>query len=461
LSKYAEILADLERRIASGEYAAGRKLPSVREAAALYGCSVNTMVRAYAELEKRHAVYSIPRSGHYVVDGPSGRREAADGPIDLSASTPDPELFPLQDFRHCLNQALDAHGRELFTCADGRGLEPLRQALASHFAEDQVFAGAERIRIVPGVNRALELLARMPFPNGNGTILVEQPSYDLYLRFLEEAGIPVRGIGRTAEGVDLDELERLFRSGGIKFFYTMTRHHSPLGASYSLEERKAIARLAGKYGVYVVEDDYLADMGDARGLDPIHAYDRSGHVIYLKSFSKTVFPGLRLGAAVLPERLLKPFDGMRRYGDTPPLTQAALEVYLRSGMYERHRRMIRNRYAERMRALAAALKLHGAGDWPCAPDIRPGLYAPLMLPRTVNLERLARRLADRGVRVVSGKAGYLKSYRDWMKFLRLSVARANPQRIEEGVRRIAEEVRREAGRSPEGIFPRWKGAMRR
>jgi len=447
LSKYAEILTDLERRIASGAFAAGQKLPSVRDAAGLYGCSVNTVARAYAELERLHAVYSIPRSGYYVVESPVRRRGAAtDGAIDLAASTPDPEWFPYEDFRHCLNQALDTYRHDLFACADEDGLEALRRALATRFAAEQVFAGAERIRIVPGVNRALELLAKMPFPNGNAAILTEQPSYDLYMRFLEAEGLPVRGIARTAEGVDLDELERHFRQGGIKFFYTMSRHHSPLGTSYSLEERKAIARLAGKYDVYVVEDDYLADLGDERGLDPIHAYDRTSHVIYLKSFSKMIFPGLRLGAIVLPERLLKPFREHRRYGDTPLLTQAALEVYMKSGMYERHRRVIRSGYAERRQTLIGALRRHGIGDWIGAPDNRPGLYVPLMLPRTVNLERLVKKLAARDVRVVSGKAGYLQSYRDRMKFLRLSIARACPERIEEGVRRIAEEVRREAGR---------------
>jgi DNA-binding transcriptional MocR family regulator len=447
LSKYADILADLELRIASGEFAAGRKLPSVREAAGLYGCSVNTVVRAYAELERRHAVYSVPRSGHYVVDSPARRNRAEDGLIDLSASTPDPELFPLRDFRHCLDQALGTWQCELFTCADERGFEPLRQALVAHLAGDQVFANAERIRIVPGVNRALELLAKMPFPNGHEAVLVEQPSYDLFLRYLEAENIPVRTIARAPEGIDLDELERHFRQGGIKFFYTMARHHSPLGTSLAAEERKAIARLAGRYGVYVVEDDYLADLGDARGLDPIRAYDRDARILYLKSFSKMVFPGLRLGAAVLPEELLEPFDRARRYGDTPLLTQAALEVYMRSGMYDRHRRAIRERYAERMRAMLDALGRHGAGEWIGAPDARRGLYVPLMLPRTVNLERLAGRLAARGVRVVSGKTGYLRSYRERVKFLRLSVARADPGRIGEGVRRIMEEARREAGRS--------------
>jgi DNA-binding transcriptional MocR family regulator len=402
------------------------------------------MVRAYVELEKRHTIYSVPRSGYYVVERPGRRGGPAEGEtIDFASSTPDPCVFPYLDFQHCLNKALDTYKYDLFTCADWNGLEPLRHALVSHLAGDQVFASAEQILLTPGVNRALEILAKMPFPNGNSTILVEQPSYDLYMRFLEAEGVPVRGIARTAAGIDLDRLETIFRQDGIKFFYTMPRHHSPLGTSYSVDERKAIARLAGKYHVYIVEDDYMADLGNNRGFDPIYAYDGTSHVVYLKSFSKIIFPGLRLGAAVLPDDLLKTYREYQRYADTSLLTQAALEVYIKSGMYERHRRDIGEQYAVRLRALNEVLRRHHAAGWLDVPDVRSGVYVPFRLPRTVNLERLVKRLAAHRILVVSGKSSYLKLYRDWEKFLRISISRVRPERIEEGVRRIVEEVRRE------------------
>ncbi|MBB3131439.1 DNA-binding transcriptional MocR family regulator [Paenibacillus rhizosphaerae] len=444
MKKYLDILADIERKISEGQFESGQKLPSVRNAAKMYGCSVSTVTRAYTELESRHMIYSIAQSGYYVVEKPGKGPAAAEGEqIDFDSASPDPALFPYLDFRHALNQALDTYQSHLFTCGEAEGLEMLRHTLVSHFAEDQVFAQEERIIVSAGANQALEILAKMPFPNGKSIILVEQPSYDIYLRYLEAEGIPVCGISRTTAGIDLQQLEEKFKHGQIKFFYTMSRYHSPLGTSFSREERKAIARLAGKYDVYVVEDDYMADLGEEPGADPIYAYSGMSHVIYLKSFSKIIFPGLRLGAAVLPEKLLKTFCEYKRYADTSQLSQAALEVYIKSGMYERHKRKIRSQYAARIRELNEAVLRHNGSGLIDIPPVSSGLYVPFKLPKRVNLERLVERLAAKKILVASSKRFYLSDYMEREKFLRISIARAQPERIEEGVREIIGEVSRE------------------
>ncbi|OXM82854.1 PLP-dependent aminotransferase family protein [Paenibacillus rigui] len=444
MRKYLDILSDMEHKINEGQFLSGHKLPSVRNAAKLYGCSVSTITRAYAELEKRDAIYSMAQSGYYVVGKPRTQLDVTQSKgVDFASSSPDPSVFPYLDFRHCMNKALDTYKSDLFTCGDSKGLVTLRHTLVSHLAGDQVFAKAERIVVTSGAQPALDLLAKMPFPNGNSVILVEQPSYDIYLRFLEAEGIPVIGIARTAAGIDLQELEARFKHGEIKFFYTMPRYHSPLGTSYSVGERKAIARLASKYDVYIVEDDYMADLGEEPGADPIYAYNRTSHVVYLKSFSKIIFPGLRLGAAVLPEKLLETFDKYKRYPDASQLTQAALEVYIKNGMYERHKRKICNQYAARIHALNEAVRRHNDAGLLEIPDIRSGVYVQFKLPQAVNLERLIKRLSEKDIAVASGKRFYLSDYKEREKFLRISISRARPELIEDGVQAILEEVRRE------------------
>ncbi|MDQ0061667.1 aminotransferase-like domain-containing protein [Paenibacillus harenae] len=442
MKKYFSILSDMENKIREGQYVPGQKLPSVRSSAESYGCSISTITRAYAELEKRHAVYSIPQSGFYVVEKPGDWRDNRDGKmIDFATVLPDLDAFPYLDFQHCLNKAIDIYKYDLFTYGDPKGLESLRHTLVSHLAGDQVFAKAEQIIVTSGAQQALEILAKMPFPNGNAAVLVEQPSYDIYLRYLEAEGIPVHGIARTAAGIDLRELEQKFGSGGIKFFYTMSRYHNPLGTSYNADERKAIARLAGKYDVYVVEDDYMADLGAERQFDPIYAYDRSSHVVYLKSFSKIIFPGLRLGAIVLPERLLKTFRIYKSYPDTSLLSQAALEVYIKNGMYERHKHKICSLYASRMRALNESVERYNEAGLIEVPGVSSGIYAQFKLKPTVNMERLIKRLAQRNISVVPGKAFYLSDYLEREKFLRISISQTRPEQIDEGVKAIVEEVR--------------------
>lgn len=443
VKKYAAILADIEQKIELGQFAPGQKLPSVRSAAAHYGCSVSTVTRAYAELEKSHAIYAAPQSGFYVVDKPAKEGDGRDdGVLDLASALPDIDLFPYLDFQHCLNKAIDTYKHDLFTYGSHQGMESLRRTLVNHLAVDQVFAKAEQIFIASGVQQTLEMLAKMPFPNGKEVILVEQPSYDIYLRFLETEGLPVRGIARTADGIDLAELEEMFQSGGIKFFYTMSRYHNPLGTSYTVREREAIARLADKYDVYVVEDDYMADLGEERCFDPIFAYSRKGHAIYLKSFSKIIFPGLRLGAAVLPLHLVETFHRYRRYPDTSLLSQAALDIYIKNGMYERHKRHICSQYAARIRAANEAIRRHNREGLVEASNVDSGIYIQLKVQPRVNLERLIARLEERGIRVVSGKRHYLSDFREREKFIRISISRADPERIDEGIRAIIEEVKR-------------------
>jgi len=442
MKKYSEILADIEQKRAEGELRPGQKLPSVRQAADMYGCSINTVTRAYAELEKRHAIYSIPQSGYYIVEDEEEEAGIDDGVIDFASSSPDLNVFPYRDFQHCLNKAIDTYKYHLFTYGNPKGLDALRETLVKHLADDQVFAKAKQIAVTSGIQQALQTLARMPFPNGRTAVLVEQPSYNLYLKFLEAEGLPVKSIARTADGIDLQLLEEIFRGGDIKCFYTMSRHHNPLGTSYGVREKKTIARLAAKYDVYVVEDDYMADLGDRRGFDPIFAYDQSGHVVYLKSFSKIIFPGLRIGAVVLPEPLLDRFHTYNGQNVAALLSQAALDIYIKNGMYEKHREKIFRQYESRIEILHDAVKTYNDAGLLEVADVRSGVYTQFKVPQAVNLERVVDRLKERGVLVQSGKQFYLSDYLQREKFLRISISRARLEQIHEGVKAIIEEVKR-------------------
>ncbi|MCG7409950.1 PLP-dependent aminotransferase family protein [Paenibacillus sp. ACRRX] len=441
MKKYDAILSDMEEKIKNQQYKPGHKLPSVRSAAALYHCSISTIIRAYAELEKRHAIYSIPQSGFYVVDILGNSCDNADNDmIDFASASPDINVFPYLDFQHCLNKAIDTYKYNLFTYGDTHGLDKLRHTLVSHLASDQVFAPAERIFVTSGIQPVLELLSNMDFPGSGTSILVEQPGYDIYLRYLESKNIPVIGIARTAAGIDLAAVEAHFSSGKIKFFYTMPRYQNPLGTTLSADERKAIAELATKYDVFIVEDDYMADLGAERNFEPIFAYNRSSHVIYVKSFSKIIFPGLRLGAAVLPERLINKFNDASRYGDTSLLSQAALEVYINNGMYERHKHKIISQYEERIRLLNEAVGRYNEAGLIEVPVINSGIYIQFKLPQKVNLEQLTKRLAKRKVHVVSGRGFYLNDYAEREKFIRISISRAKSESIDDGVKAIIEEI---------------------
>jgi len=453
--KYETLKEELKRQINSGAIKPGGKLPSIRELSLQWACSKNTVIRAIDELEKEHLIYSIPKSGYYAIVRPSISEDQPPRRIDFAVAAPDPGIIPYEEIQHGLNRAVQLYGDHLFSYGDPLGFPSLREAISRHLAASQIFAGPERISIVSGSQQALHLLASMPFPNGKSAILVEQPCYPGMLKIMGLLGITAIGVARTESGLDLDELERHFRNNAIKFFYTVPRYHNPLGTSLSRVEKEAIASMAEKYDVFIVEDDYLADLEMDSKSDPICSYDYSGRVVYVRSFSKVMLPGLRLGAAVLPEALIKLFSMYKASSDlsTTALSQAALEIHLGSGLFQRHVARMRERYGVRMMALQEA----------CSRDLNEkegfrlsrsagGIFAQLQLPDHLDAEELAAAVRQKDVHVLPTVYCYLPSVASTNSW-RLSIIRTSEKEIEDGIRIIrqtADELTNQRKTSPLG-----------
>ncbi|MCD9025354.1 PLP-dependent aminotransferase family protein [Cohnella silvisoli] len=444
MREFAKVMNDIERQIEDGAIRGGQKLPSIREMSDRYSCSKSTVIRAYSELEKRHLVYSIPQSGYYAVQK---KIQSEPNPelsvIDFSSAAPDPELFPYLDFQHCLNKAIDMYRSHLFTYGTPQGLPSLLNVLTKHLTSHQVFTHPEHIMITSGTQQALAILSTMPFPNGKRTVLLEQPSYHLMIQLLLCHGIPVQGITRTESGIDLNELEQLFRTGDIKMFYTIPRFHNPLGTSYTEKTKKAIGELAKRYDVYVVEDDYLADLETDTKSDPIFAYE-SSHVVYLKSYSKILFPGLRVGVSVLPPALLETFSKHKRLSDidSSMLSQAALEIYIQSGMFERRKQKITDSYHSRLLRLNRALDAFNDTE-----DIHParvpsGLHTHIALPEQLHIPTLLTRLNKKRIILKEIEPSYLPSFEKRQPMLKLSITRVNEEQIDEGISAIFTEIKK-------------------
>ncbi|MCY9694688.1 aminotransferase-like domain-containing protein [Paenibacillus alginolyticus] len=446
MHKYSHIFNDIERQIENGHIRSGQKLPSIRELSITYSCNKSTVIRAYTELEKRHLIYSIPQSGYYAVQKRTDAFHPAEHLVyDFSSGAPDPELFPYLDFKHCINKAIDTYKNDLFVYGTPQGLPSLLKVLTKHLANYQVFTNPSNIHVTSGVQQALSVLALMPFPNGKRGVLLEQPSYYLFIRLLEMYQIPAFGITRTASGIDLDELERIFRTEDIKFFYTMPRFHNPLGSSYSEQTKKAIAQLAKRYDVYIVEDDYLADLENDTKSDPIFAY-ASNHVVYLKSYSKILFPGLRVGAAVLPTDLTLTFSNYKKLSDidSSMLSQAALEIYIQSGMFERRKRKIRDSYSRRLMHLNKSLLANSDTAYLSPSEVTSGVYTHIIVPAHLHIPTLLDRLRKKRVTLQNLEDYYLPAF-GAEHLLSLSVTQVSEERIEAGVRLIADEIKRMLG----------------
>ena len=435
-AKYAGIMGEVKKQLANGSLLAGSKLPSVRQMSEWFACSKNTVIKAYSELEKEHIIYSVPKSGYYVVNqfqNPENKSHA----IDFLSAGPDKSVMPYIEFQHCMNQAIDTYKEELFTYSDQQGLYSLRVQLVKYLQNLQVFTDPERLFVVSGSQQALNLLVSMPFPNGKNHILIEQPTYFGFIESATLHQVKTFGIDVTMEGIDLERLEYIFRNNDIKFFYIVPRFQNPLGHSYTNHEKKKIVELAEKYDVYIVEDDFLGDLDPNAKSDPLFSYNPSGRVIYVKSFSKIFLPGLRIALVVLPKLMINHFLRYKFSADfnSPVLSQGALEIYLKSGMLDGHMKRIKELYQKKMKLLQEACELLlPVGTQFSKPA--SGFYLSVFLPERVTAKQVVSVLREKEIYVDDASRMFLPEYKK-DNLVRLCISQVNESQIQPGVEQLA------------------------
>ena len=330
-SKYQAVVSFLKKGIESGKFPTGSRLPSIRQLSQDFHCSKDTIQRALLELRHEQYLYAKPQSGYYVLE--QGQHQ------DLEIEVTDEHASAYDDFRICVNETLIGRENYLFNYYDNQeGLEELRQSVHQLLFNQALYCKPDQLVLTSGTQQALFILSQIDFPSQRAEILVEQPTYHRMNRLLVAQGLAYQTIERRIDGIDLEELEQQFKSGKIKFFYTIPRFHYPLGHSYSDQEKKAILDLANQYGVYIVEDDYLGDLDSKKG-QTFHYLDTEDRVIYIKSFSTSLFPALRITALILPNALKEAFVSYKNIldYDSNLIMQKALSLYIDSQLFEKNR----------------------------------------------------------------------------------------------------------------------------
>ena len=330
-SKYQAVVSFLKKGIESGKFPTGSRLPSIRQLSQDFHCSKDTIQRALLELRHEQYLYAKPQSGYYVLE--QGQHQ------DLEIEVTDEHASAYDDFRLCVNETLIGRENYLFNYYDNQeGLEELRQSVHQLLFDQALYCKPDQLVLTSGTQQALFILSQINFPSKGAEILVEQPTYHRMNRLLVAQGLAYQTIERRIDGINLEELEKQFKSGKIKFFYTIPRFHYPLGHSYSDQEKRAILDLANQYGVYIVEDDYLGDLDPKKG-QTFHYLDTEDRVIYIKSFSTSLFPALRITALILPNAIKEAFVSYKNIldYDSNLIMQKALSLYIDSQLFEKNR----------------------------------------------------------------------------------------------------------------------------
>lgn len=439
--KYEDIIFYIKKEVLEGNIKPGGKLPSIRNICEKFKCSKVTAVKVYNILKEEKFTYSLPKSGHYLIENNiSINKNVQENVIDFCTIAPDERILPYKEFQHCSNIAMELYKENLFENKYSRGLESLIGIVAKQLQNYQVFTNRKNIFITSGAQQAINILTMMPFSNGKKNVLIEQPTYHGIIMSLEINKVKAIGIERASYGINFNELERLFKDGDIKFFYTIPRFHNPTGFSYSNDDKKRILKLAEKYDVYIVEDDYLADLEVDNKLDSIYSFDSNSRVIYLKSYSKVLLPGLRVAAVVLPQSLTPNFELYKRWCDinTSIISQGTLEIYINSGMYNVHMKNLRKIYSGRMDCLDKLTK--NINDVNIKWNVpHSGLFSSIEIKNTIYNDDVIKRLYKKHVLIEDCKTFFSNEF-NYDKIIRISVSRANNSEIEKGVSIILDEL---------------------
>lgn len=491
---FRQLAAALRDWIDTGRLAPGEKLPPSRELVAALGVSRTTVTQAYLALGELGVVRAHVGRGTFVV-GPAsaralpvaphrpapGNRRAAPAPRPIAVPRPfawggllaardraqppsgilralhdtsplafdfrgghvDPHSFPGRALAQACTRALRRHSAAIATHRDPRGWLALRTQIARGLVARGIVCTADDVTIVGGAQQGLDLIGRTVLDPGD-TVVIEQPGYFGAALAFRTCGAHLVGVDVDERGLRTDELARLLRARRAKLLYTTPAVQSPTGVTLADDRRAALRELADRHQVPIVEDDYDAEMRLGTAAPPaLKAHDPAGHVVYVGTFSKAIFPGLRIGYVVAARPLLERLAVAQLTSafQISPLLQAALVELLASGAFERHVRAVRRLYSARLPVLLDAIVTHFP-DGTVARAPAGGNSVWVTLPAHVDPTALAAAARSAGIAYERGEPYYLDP--PARPALSLSFARVPVERITDGVALLGRLVRDQA-----------------
>jgi len=417
--------AQLRAALLDGRLKPGLRLPSTRKLARAYRVSRNTAVAAYDLLSSEGYLVSRRGSGVFVADvlprrverktsgslrsddrrlNPLWRRTpppmmAPPGSAtlhDFRLGVPDTALFPFAIWRRLSARAMRTSSKSQAGYSDPRGRRALREAIAQHVSFARAVAcGPDDIVVTSGAQQALDLLARILVTPGRTVVAIENPGYPPLRAAFAAAGAKLVPVRVDAEGLDVERLPR-----DARVVCVTPSHQFPLGSAMSAQRRAALLEFARAREAVVIEDDYDGEFRfGGRPLDALQTLDRAESVFYVGTFSKSLFPTLRIGYVVAPPWAQGALAAAKQIADwhCGLVAQDTLAAFIGEGHLARHVRRMRRVYAGRRDALLAGLAEFGERLTP-VPSIA-GLHLCALLPRAVDADEIvaAARRHDVGV----------------------------------------------------------------
>lgn len=473
---YRQIAEQIRDQIQAGELLGGARLPPIRQLASDLGVNRDTVSLAYDALSTEGLLEAVVGRGTFVrgaqpvnrwaepvaislapriaslLEFETGRPRygSGDGAVALHSLIPDPAFYPMDAFRRCFNRVLTAGGPEIFLYGSPQGHPGLRSLLATRFNAAGIDVRADDLVLCHGASQGIALAVGV-FAETGDAVAVETPTYHNVLSTLVAQGLRAAPVPMTDEGPDLEALARTLARPDVKAFYTIPSFHNPMGTTTSVEHRRALLDIAARCGKPVIEDAFEIDLHhSAKPVAPLAALDSHGLVVHLYSFSKSLFPGVRVGSIAASGRTVEGLLALKHATDLSDslLLQAAVQEFVATGAYDKHLSRMRKVLRERRDALLEALEseMPEGTRW-TEPD--GGYQVWVDLPGGIDTRDLLTDAVRAGVLFAPG-SNFLPDRlgRRGSSGMRLTVAQAGVDEIRRGITILGEVVRRRLAAEP-------------
>lgn len=280
--------------------------------------------------------------------------------ISFAGGLPAPELFPVKEMKAAVDKVFEEHGQEAMQYGAAKGVTALREVIQQHVKEkEDVDSELDNVLVTTGSEQALDLVGKA-FVDPGDTVLVEQPTYLCALDVFRSYGANFASVEMDEDGMKMDALEEALKANpNTKLIYTVPNFQNPTGRTMTEERRKQLAELAEKYDVYVLEDNPYGEIRFAgQHVPAVKSFDKSGHVLYMSTFSKTLAPGFRLGWLVTDEDVVNKLTVLKQSADlhTDNLAQFAVAQFFADNDVDAHVKEISALYGKRKDLMLEGIK---------------------------------------------------------------------------------------------------------
>ena len=363
--------------------------------------------------------------------------------IELLGGIPDPAVLPAAELAEATARVLARPGIPALQYSRTEGISPLREWIA-----EREGVPASRIIVTNGGFHGLSLAVQTVVERG-GLVAVDNPIFPLFLRGLELSAADILPVHVGANGLDVGQLADLLRGGARPAaLYTVPDFHNPTQGTLPAESREELVRLAEQYGFIILADNPYRELWFHGGPESVDAFNSSGHVIHINTFTKTLGPGLRLGWIVVPEHLAKDIVALRSRQDShsSTLVQAVVGELLTSdpGLFDETLGRARELYLKRARTLVAALEREAPGAFQ---SVLPGgglFLWPRLADDRIDADRLAADASAEGVEYQRGSFFPSGPGTDAHRHLRLAFGHVSEPHLEEAAARLARALAKQA-----------------